>query len=47
MATFVHLTPEKHVRSTRRAGIKAQPMHPSVPPGVFAMPTSSSRRGVS
>ncbi|HEY0604400.1 MAG TPA: hypothetical protein VGD58_15875 [Herpetosiphonaceae bacterium] len=38
MATFVHLTPEKHARSIRRAGIKAQPIHPSVPPGVFAMP---------
>lgn len=38
MARFVHLTPEKYARSIWRAGIKAQLIHPSIPPGVFAMP---------
>jgi hypothetical protein len=38
MATFVHLTPEKYVRSIERTGIKAGPTWLSPPDGVYAVP---------
>jgi hypothetical protein len=38
MPTFVHLTPAKHIRSIRRAGIAAGPTPRDLPDGVYAMP---------
>lgn len=40
MATFVHLAPEKSIRSIRRSGIKPRLAHPDLPKGVFAMPVT-------
>ena len=40
MATFVHLTPEKSVKSILRNGIKAQIANSDMPKGVFAMPVT-------
>ncbi len=40
MATFVHLAPEKSIKSIRRSGIKPRLANPELPRGVFAMPVT-------
>ena len=40
MATFVHLAPEKSIKSIRRSGILPQLANRELPKGVFAMPVT-------
>ena len=40
MATFVHLTPEKNLRSIRRVGIRGTRYEPGEPAFVYAVPTT-------
>ena len=40
MATFVHLAPEKSIKSILRSGINARVANPEMPKGVFAMPVT-------